>query len=113
MHFHTNASSDGHTALSKRSFQGHLDPKSRTVHRQNVCGRRPELVREEVDGGLDAVGELSSAEVQAADDLRRPVVSYIEKTLGKSLTMWIGLLNLLTASVATLTMPACEQLNPV
>lgn len=52
-------------------MESDLGFESRAVHRKHIRRRRPQLVCEEVYGGLYALVQVRRAEMQAAYDLRR------------------------------------------
>ena len=42
------ADTSGNTAFSERGFQRHLGSETRTVHREHIRRRRPQLLRQKV-----------------------------------------------------------------
>jgi hypothetical protein len=102
----------GYTTLAQSGFQCNLSSKAGTVHRQNICWGGNDGFREEVDCRIYAICQLGAGKVKATDNLSMTGdrLKFRGQITRRRRTMYIGLENLLMASLTTFTMPACEQL---
>ena len=75
------AHTGGNTAFAERLLQRDFRSEARAVHRKHVRRRRPQLVRQEVDGGGDPFDKVAAGEVQSAHDLHNQTTAASEHDL--------------------------------
>lgn len=66
-----------YTTFTQRCFQCNLGRKPGAVHREYIGRRGNKILREKIDGGFDAIGQLGASKVETAYDLQ-PTMRVVE-----------------------------------